>query len=285
MLETNRDRLVAVSVIGEISSPKAPADPLRVGHDGVARNLPATGGITYNVKIGDSAMGWAGDHVEPGVTVKNADLLQNGALQSLSCVGNRAVVASGDAKGAEGNVTGTHGGAENLICYFDPDTLESLVIGDKIQVRAWGQGIAFADHPEITIKNIDPDLLDKMGLKVTGDIIEVPVSAIVPAQLMGSGLGATSDRGDYDIVTNDRSIHEKYGLGKLRLGGIVAITDHDNTVGRAYREGAVTIGVIVHSDSYAPGHGPGVATLLTSRTGKLEPVLDETANIARYLGV
>ena len=285
MLETNRDRLVTISVIGEIASPKASADPLRVGHDGVARNLPGTGGITYNVKIGDSAMGWAGDHVEPGVTVRNQDSMQNGALQSLSCVGNRAYVVGGDAKGAKGYVTGTHGGIENLICYFDSDTLESLVIGDKIQVRAFGQGIEFLDHPEIKIKNLDPDLLDKLSLRVTGDDIEVPVSAIIPPQLMGSGLGATSERGDYDIVTNDRTVHERYGLGNLRLGDIVAVTDHDNTVGRAYREGAVTVGVIVHSDSYAAGHGPGVATVLTSSTGKLKPVVDKTANIARYLDV
>jgi hypothetical protein len=260
-------------------------DPLRVGHDGVARNLPGSGGITYNVKIGDSAMGWAGDHVEPGVTVRNQDSMENGALQSLSCVGNQATVVGGDAKGAKGYVTGTHGGIEDLICYFDSDALESLVIGDKIQVRAWGQGIEFVDHPGVKIKNLDPDLLEKLGLRARGDDVEVPVSAIIPPQLMGSGLGATSERGDYDIVTNDLSVHEKYGLGDLRLGDVVAITDHDNTVGRAYREGAVTVGVIVHADSYASGHGPGVTTLLTSRTGKLKPVIDKTANIARYLGV
>ena len=233
MLQTNRDSLVAISVIGEIASPRAPSDPLRVGNDGVARNLPGSGGITYNVKIGDSAMGWAGDHVEPGVTVRNQDSMENGALQSLSCVGNQATVVGGDAKGAKGYVTGTHGGIEDLICYFDSDTLESLVIGDKIQVRAWGQGIEFVGQPGIRIKNLDPDLLDKLGLRARGDDVEAPVSAIIPPQLMGSGLGATSERGDYDIVTNDLSVHEKYGLGDLRLGDVVAITDHDNTVGRA----------------------------------------------------
>ena len=285
MLETNRDQLVATSVIGEVSSPRASTDPLRVGHDGVARNLPGTGGITYNVKIGDSAMGWAGDHVEPGVTVKNPDVMQNGALQALSCVGNRAYIVSGEAKGAKGYVTGTHGGVEHLICYFDDETLEALIIGDKIQVRACGQGMEFADHPNVRIKNLDPNLLTKLGLKAEGDDIRAPVAAVIPPQLMGSGLGATSDRGDYDIVTNDKSVHKRYRLQQLRLGDIVAIKDHDNTIGRVYREGAMTIGVIVHSDSYAPGHGPGVTTLLTSSTGNIKPLLDETANISRYLGV
>ena len=47
----------------------------------------------------------------------------------------------------------------------------------------------------------------------------------------------------------------------------------------------MTIGVIVHSDSYAPGHGPGVTTLLTSSTGNIKPLLDETANISIDLGI
>ena len=285
MLRTNGDQLVMISVIGEIASPRASSDPLRVGYDGVARNLPGVGGITYNVKVGDSAMGWAGDHVEPGVTVKNSDALQNGALQSLSCVGNRAIVVAGDAKGAEGFVTGTHGGIEHLICYFDAEALEQLVIGDKIQVRAHGQGIQLTDHPEIKAKNIDPGLLEKLNLKESNGGIEVPVAAIVPAQLMGSGLGATSERGDYDIVTNDATVHEKYGLSRLRLGDLVAVKDHDNTIGRAYREGAVTVGVIVHTDSFAAGHGPGMTTVLTSATDRLRPVIAEGANIAEYLGV
>src|SRR3972149_712831 len=110
MLATNREKLVMISVIGEIVSPQTQVDPLRVGHDGVARILPGTSGITYNVKVGDPALGWMGDHVEPGVTVKNSDSAANGGLQSLACVGNEARVVSGDGKGAVGGGAGTPGG-------------------------------------------------------------------------------------------------------------------------------------------------------------------------------
>src|SRR3990170_3138523 len=203
MLATNREKLVMISVIGEIVSPQTQVDPLRVGHDGVARILPGTSGITYNVKVGDPALGWMGDHVEPGVTVKNSDSAANGGLQSLACVGNEARVVSGDAKGAVGVVTGTHGGAEHVICHFDGGTLEKLVIGDKIQVKAFGQGLELTGFREAKIKNLDPNLLEKMRVEGARGRLTVHVTTIVPPELMGSGIGATSERGDYDIVTND----------------------------------------------------------------------------------
>ena len=37
--------------------------------DGKGAVLPGMYGITYNVKCGDRAFGWAGDHVEPGVSI------------------------------------------------------------------------------------------------------------------------------------------------------------------------------------------------------------------------
>ena len=58
-------------------------------------------------EIGRVAFGWAGDHVEPGVSC-TADTLKpfehpNTALQVFSCVGNKARVISGRAKGATGS--------------------------------------------------------------------------------------------------------------------------------------------------------------------------------------
>ena len=40
----------------------------KVDHKGEAFLLPSIGGITLNVKVGDSAFGLAGDHIEPGVS-------------------------------------------------------------------------------------------------------------------------------------------------------------------------------------------------------------------------
>lgn len=283
MLRTNEDRLVMLSVMGEISAPGASP---KVGYDGVTRVLPGTGGITYNVKVGDPAFGWAGDHVEPGVSTKNKEERPNSGYNTLSCIGNTAYVVSGDAKGAKGIVTGKHGGIEHVLIYFDRQTLEKLQIGDKVQVRAFGQGLELLDYPDVKCMNIDPGFLHKMGIVEKDGVLEVPVTAIVPPEFMGSGLGASSAaRGDYDISSMEQERLKELGLDKIRLGDIVAIKDASSYYGRSYRRGAVIIGIVVHSNSFVSGHGPGVTSLLTSLTGRIRPVKVERANIADYLGL
>ena len=69
----------------------------------------------------------------------------------------------------------------------------------------------------------------------------------------------------------------------MRFGDIVAIMDHDNTYGRCFKTGAVTIGVIVHSDCKFAGHGPGVVTLISSAKPDIIPKIDRNANIGKYL--
>ena len=54
--------------------------------------------------------------------------------------------------------------------------------------------------------------------------------------------------------------------------------------GRAYRKGAVTIGIVVHSDCLLAGHGPGVTTLMTCAKPLIKPVIDANANIATLIG-
>ena len=43
------------------------------------------------------------------------------------------------------------------------------------------------------------------------------------------------------------------------------------------------IGVVVHSNSFVSGHGPGVTSLLTALNKKIRPVKVDKANIAEYL--
>lgn len=288
--KTNRDRVVAISVQGEVSAPTMRM-PYRVGYDGVARVLPATGGIVYNVRVGDSVFGWAGDHVEPGVSTKDpANDNANVAYNTLACVGNRATVVKGKAEGATGTVTGKHGGIEHVIIDFPPDVLHELAIGDKILVRAYGQGLEVEGFPEVKVMNMDPDLFDRLDIQVLDGKrkpkLSVPVVAEVPAYLMGSGLGqVTTHSGDYDIMTQDPPVLTELGLDKLRFGDLVAIRDASSFYGRSYRRGAVIIGVVIHSDSKLAGHGPGVTTLLTSNHGEIEPRIDARANLAVLLGL
>lgn len=159
--------------------------------------LPGVGGITYNVRVGDPACGWEADHVEPGVSVENKEndprfgQGANAAFNVLSCVGNQATVVTGDAKGAKGVVTGKHGGIEHVLVDFPLETMEKLMLSDKILVKAFGVGLKLPDFPEIVAMNMDPRFLKALKPKPRGDKIEIPVTHIVPAATMGSGLGQT----------------------------------------------------------------------------------------------
>lgn len=282
--ECNRERLVMQSVMGEVHHPIMQPIPYRLDSDGAPHVLPGTGAITYNVRIGDSVYGMETDHVEPGVSVRNKDEKENAAFNTLCCIGNRATVVSGDAKGAVGFVTGKHGGIEHVLTYFDADTLEKLCIGDRIQIRAQGQGMKIRGfETAVTCMNCDPELFDKLRIEVRGDKLVMPVAARVPAHLMGAGIGSHAYRGDYDIMTADRGEIRRLGLDKLRYGDIVLLENCDTTYARGYLTGAVTVGVVMHSDCVLVGHGPGVTALFTAKTPAIEGVTDPKANLADIL--
>ncbi len=285
MLKTNENKLVVQAVMGEISHPSK--GPYLVSFDGKVKTLPGTGSITYNKRVGDLCVGLMADHVEPGVSIKNmsADTGCNTGLNILACCGNEATVITGKAKGAKGVVTGKHGGVEHIIVDFPLKTMDKLVIGDKMQIKACGTGLELTDFPAIKIMNISPELLKAISLKVIGKKLRVGVAHIIPAKIMGSGLGASDTHtGDYDIQLFDKKTVEEYNLQDLRFGDFVAIIDADSSYGRIYKTGAVTIGIIVHSDCYVSGHGPGVTTLFTSsEKGSIETFIDKKANIASVL--
>jgi len=290
MLKTNKDKLVMMSIQGRVSYP-VKKGPYRVTYDGKPVIIPGVGGISYNVKVGDCAFGWEADHVEPGVsTVVDEEKRYEGpniAYNILACIGNQARVVSGEARGGLGTVTGHHGGIEHVLIDFDQNTLEKLCIGDKILIKSFGQGLKLIDYSDIKIFNLDPSFLEKLQIKELSEgSIEIPVTCEIPAKLMGSGIGSASvASGDYDITTADKSMVEKYKLDKIKFGDIVVISDADNCYGRSYKEGAVTIGIVIHSDCVLAGHGPGVTTLLTSVNGKIKFHLDKNANIANYLKI
>jgi hypothetical protein len=289
MLRTNAEKLIKISVMGEIASPTI-RSVYNVSATGKPLILPGVGGITYNLRVGDPACGWEADHVEPGVSVENKEndarsgQAANTAFNVLSCIGNKVTVVNGDAKGAEGTVTGKHGGIEHVLVDFPSEVLEKLVLGDRILVKAFGVGLKLVDFPEIKVLNMDPALLDAWSIEPKGDKLEVPVTHIVPAAIMGSGLGANQvNSGDYDIQLFDKAVVEQYELESLRLGDIVAIIDADHSFGRIYRQGAVTVGVVIHTNCVTAGHGPGVTTLMTSPDGKIIPQINQKANIAKLL--
>lgn len=290
MLKTNEDKVVEFALECRPGMPRM-RPGWKVDHHGNPFVLPSIGGITLNVQVGDSAFGLAGDHIEPGVScTANAEKYMdfpNNSLQLYSCVGNEARVVSGEAKGARGVVIGHHGGSEHVIVDFDKKVLEQLTYDDKIMIRAKGQGLRLLDYPDIKLFNLDPGLLHKLKIKkLKNGKLKVPVTTLAPAQCMGSGVGSVYvATGDYDIMTSDPDTVKAYNLDQMRFGDFVALLDHDNSYGRAYKKGAVSIGIVVHSDCLLAGHGPGISTIMTCSTAMIEPVIDPKANIADILKI
>jgi hypothetical protein len=291
-LRINARELVMISVAGEVAPPTERGSPWRIGYDGRPRALPGTGGIVLNHRMGDPAVGIAGDHVEPGVSIRSerralgsADAA-NRALQSLSCVGNHAVVTTGRAAGARGVVTGKHGGVDYVLLDFPVDVMRRMKIGDQVQIWAYGMALRLVDYPDIAVWNCSPRLLSRWRPLERGGGLHVRVTHRVPARVMGSGLGRNNvHRGDYDIQLSDPEMVARHRLGTLRLGDIVAISDADNRFGRSRLEGTVSVGVIVHGESTVAGHGPGVVTLLTGPAALLRTDICPHANIVNYLGI
>lgn len=289
----NRAQLVVSLVSGQIANPVGRANAYRIGHDGVPRVLPGTGGITLNWRIGDPCIGIAGDHVEPGVAMHNnmREVVgpRNGpnlGLVTYACIGNRATVLGGPAAGARGWVTGKHGGVDHVLVDFPREVLQRLRIGDAIQITAVGLGLRLLDHPGIAVLNCAPALLSRWGLRSADGRLRVPVTHRFPAHLMGSGLGRnTATRGDYDIQLADPQALRRYRLDMLRFGDMVCIEGADARHGPGWRAGRRSIGVVVHGDSTVSGHGPGVCLLLTGPAQEIEPVPDARANLAAILGV
>jgi len=210
-LRTNEDKLVKVSVMGEAASPVA-RTAYRITHDGRPVVLPGVGGITYNVRVGDLATGWMADHVEPGVSIENKEndarfkQMANTSLNILSCIGNEARITTGDAKGETGTIVGKHGGIEHVMVDFTEEIMEKMVLGDKILVKSFGVGLKLLDYPDITAMNIDPGVLDRIEFNDDGGKLEIPVTHLIPAATMGSGLGSMQTySGDYDIQLFDDS--------------------------------------------------------------------------------
>ena len=290
---TNAASLVALAVSGQVANALVRGGAYRIGRDGVLRIVPGTGGIALNQRVGDRAVGLAADHVEPGVSVRNSDREAGGnpgaanrGLLLYSCIGNVATVSSGPAAGAVGTVTGKHGGINNLIVDFPSRVIRRLRIGDRIQVVAMGQGLAFPDFPQVRPMNLAPRLLARWGVRGHGSHLHVPVTHIVPAGVMGSGLGKQEGVfGDTDIQLSDRALCRRFRLQTLRFGDLVAICGMDARFGASRRRGAITVGIVVHSDSNVAGHGPGVTPLLVSDTGGILPVYSSDANIASILGL
>jgi hypothetical protein len=285
----NQDRLVAVSVMGHIAHPTfpgLPAEPYRLAADGTPFLLPTYGGIVYNVSVGDSAFGWLADCVHPGVSISYPSETGNRGLNIFACVGNQAVVMSGEGKGLKGVVTGKSGRfSEHVILHFPKAQRHRFAINDKIVIRSCGVGMTLTKHPEVRLKSLSPELLQALECESVGGRFQVPVAACIPPHLVGAGAGLTSEGGSIHLQTTDRTEIAAKGLDRLRLGDIVALEDYDSRYQHGYLRGAVGIAVVGQTDGPRAGYGPGLTLLMTDSTGQIEPVRKPSVNLVDLLGL
>jgi len=280
----NEDELLVTAVVGRATSPSMSVNPYEVGAEGSPVVPVGAGGICLNVRVGMDALGWAGDQVEPGVSIANDAGPANEALNVFACVGNRVVVRNGGAAGAAGVVTGKHEafmGYKHVLVHVENGALEQVVPGDTFVVRAHGRGMRVEGLPQVACHSLSPELWHAWSPRVDDGRLAVRVTRVLPPEVMGMGTGRVSA---VTSVALQRGVPGGE-LDGLRLGDLVAVRDWDATYYTGYREGALTVGVVACGDSPILGNGPGMTLLVSAADGSLAPEHDADANVARLLGL
>ena len=281
-LKTNEKKLIKMSIGGYVTQPSFKNPGYIPDNDGNSVILPGMYGVVNNVKVGDKAFGWNGDHIEPGVSIDSENINEHFALHYLVCTGNKAIVRSGEAKGKTGIVTGEH--ARNLI-HFEQNIIEKICVGDQIDIITHGRGLKLLDFPEIKIKKIDPNLLKSMNFKVKNKKLIVDVAIELPIKIMGSGAELNSEYVDQDLMSGDRSLMKKLKIDQMKLGDLIVINHADHRWGRSYKKDHVSIALCIHGDSVMTGHGPGIMTIMTSTKKNLGWRINKKANLKNILKI
>ncbi|HWE63385.1 MAG TPA: DUF4438 domain-containing protein [Chloroflexota bacterium] len=279
-LVTNEERLITLGVAAMVSHPTQQG-AYGVDSSGRPIILPGMAGVCVNARVGDRVFGWAADHLEAGVSAGHPQPKRHLALQVLACVGNHVRVTSGPCAGAEGVVTGKHA---YVLIDFPQAALDQLAPGDRLLVRARGQGLQLGEFPRIVTRSCSPELIHAMPLRRTADgALEVPVVAELPPYLMGAGIGMNSEWANCDVMLTHPEPIEKLGLGGLRIGDVVAMPRQDHRYGRGYRDGMCAIGIIAHGIGVVPGHGTGVITIMSGPQEDFTIKQVVSSNIREYL--
>lgn len=282
----NRDRLVVAAAAARVAPAAVFPEALRSDRDGRAFVLPGTGGVHPDVHVGDPAAAFAADHLMVGASVvdASASTAEPGAVHLLACVGNRVRLADGTHLGV---VAGKRGGLApgylppSLLSVEAPtERLEALAPGAGVVIETVGRGLALPDWPDVLLSNLDPSLLDALGLREADGRLEFGVRAVVPSRAAGAGLGQDAWIGDIEIA--DATAIAPAGV-ELRFGDLVAFEAIDGRYGRFHRPGTVSVGLVAHGSSPAPGHGIGVTILVAGSAERLAVVVDDGASLAGAL--
>jgi hypothetical protein len=277
---TNSDRLVTLGIGARVSHPTG--DAWSVDSYGRPIILPGMAGVCYNVRVGSPVFTWAADHLEAAVSAGGAGPPPDAALQFLACVGNPVRVLTGPAAGGTGTVVGKHA---FVLIDFPQQTLDLLGPGDRLLVRARGQGLRLLDFPDVALRSCSPELLDALPVRVRDGALEIAVAAEIPAFLMGAGIGMSSEWANCDVMLTRPDSVADLGYEHLRIGDVVAMTDQDHRYGRGSLSGSCAIGIVAHGIGVIPGHGTGVITIMSGPRERFALGADRSANVGTSLGL
>jgi hypothetical protein len=303
VVKTNKDRMMKQALIAKIAPPVMPGGGIRSTYlttwDGRPKIGIGVGGIKYNVKVGDTCLGWPEtEYLEPGVALMGVDekpLVGFGetsgtaeALLKFSCIGNKVTMVSGSGKGVNGVITGKGGVAgtrRHLLAHFLDGDLDKLDIGDKARVDS--EGVSFeVEGFDGRMFNISPAFFEAMSPKMEGDVLELPVVMEIPVIALGIGVGGGSaETGNWCIQSNPPHLVKQIGIQGLRFGDLVACRDALMSYGKGFYKGAVSVGVVTTGGSDVAGQGPGVLAIAASKRGKIKTRIDTKANLVNYLGL
>lgn len=283
MTSLNPPSLVAINTSGVVEHPGLDGNPYLIDADGRPYVPIGDGGVVLGVTLGDSVFAFDADHAAPAVSIVHPEQAARHALTALACLGNRVTVRTGAAAGATGAVLGKRGEQGRVLAWFPADVMAQLVPGDAMAIRAVGQGARLPESIAAQggqLLNVDPALLNLIGVRLDEESVRVQVRGRVGSQLIGNGIGRPAHQWDLDLQVN-QSTAEPLGLSGLRLGDLVCIDNLDVRHNAGYRRGWATIGVVVTTTSPRPGHGSGVMPILCV-PGQ---VLDAEVRPVQHVGV
>ncbi len=283
-ISTNKDKVLTLAVQGKIA-PSQPSRSYTATWNGTPKMAIGIGGINYNLKLGDDIFGWAStDRATVGVAaVGSGEARFAAGWRDYTSIGNEVRILSGEAKGAKGLVIGKF--QSYTLIHFDDDTLDKLSIGDSLQAKARGTGLAVEGFDDVHPHGISPELLEKLDIQNVNGVLEVPVVKEIPGEIAGQGSGSGAISGNWHVQTCYPPDIEKYGLDELRFGDLVVLKDIQTDYGKGYYVGGATVGVVVSGPSDMSGLGIGVTPILSTRFGKIKAKIEPTANLGKYLGI
>jgi hypothetical protein len=180
----------------------------------------------------------------PAYSIRNPDERENGALTALPASATTRLSSAGTPGARAALWTGFHGRHEHTILYFDGQTLEKLLPGDRILIRGVRPGASARGFSRrYSARGLTRAFWRIWALlSGTADWSSRRCARTRASYRGGTGHGLGAQRGLRYHDGRPRGAL-RHGLEKLRFGDVVLLENCDNTYGRGYLTGAVSVGL------------------------------------------